>query len=110
MKKIIATVSFLSIAFIAPAHADGMLDMAKQKQCLSCHSVDKDMVGPSFKNIANRFRGLNNAQTMLQEVVMKGSSGATVHWGATKMPPSSARVELAEVEAMMLVQWILATK
>ena len=41
---------------------------------------------------------------------MKGSSGATVHWGATKMPPSSARVELAEVEAMMLVQWILATK
>ena len=116
MKKIIASIAaipLLSIAAIVPAHAeDGVLEMAKAKQCLSCHSVDKDMIGPSFKNVARKFKGLNNGQALIEETIMKGSgnSGA-VHWGTNRMPPSGgARPEVMRYEAMIFAQWILNMK
>lgn len=110
MKTALFGIAAVCVAFSSSSFAAEGADLVKQKQCLSCHSVDKDMIGPSFKNIAQRFNGMKNAQTMLEEVVMKGSATAPYHWGDTKMPSSGARVPVSQVEAMKMVEWILSQK
>ncbi len=110
MKKVFGSFVALALVISIPAYAGEAADLAKQKQCLSCHSVDKDMIGPSFKNIAQRFNGMKNMQIMLEQAVMQGSATAPYHWGDTKMPSSGARVPVTQVEAMKLVEWILSLK
>ena len=108
MKRMIFALLTLALAAPIVAHAGDQMALAKEKQCLSCHTVDADLVGPSFKNIAHRFKGLKNAQWMLEDAVLQGSANTPIHWGDTKMPASGARTPITRYEATLLVQWILS--
>ena len=65
----------------APALADEAL--AKAKNCMSCHAVDKKLVGPSYKDVAKKYGSDAKAVDMLASKIMKGGSGV---WGAIPMP------------------------
>ena len=91
------------------AHADPSMDPAKDKQCFSCHAVDKDALAPSFQHIAAKYKKLSNAEARLVPTVMKGTPDAGgYHWGTMKMPSPGARPVVSEAEAKQLVQWVLA--
>ena len=90
----------LLVAF--PAIASDAL--AKKHACFACHTVDKKMVGPSYKDVAAKYRSDKAAAAKLAEKVKKGSQGV---WGTIPMPPNSA-VPDADVNA--LVKWILSQK
>ena len=77
------------------------LDLAKRKACMSCHAVDKRIVGPAFKDVSSRYRGQLDAESALVEKVRTGGSGA---WGPLPMPPNP---DLTEAEARALIRWIL---
>lgn len=77
-------------------------DLAKRKACLTCHGVDKRVVGPSFREIATKYRGVAGIEAKLQEKLKRGSEGA---WGPIPMPPNP---DLPESDARALVQWILS--
>ena len=95
--------AFVAAASLAvPALADQAL--ATKNNCMACHSVDKKLVGPSFKEIAKKYTGQKDAETLLISKVMKGGSGV---WGAIPMPANS---QLKEADAKTLVTWILALK
>ena len=95
--------SFVAAASLAvPALADQAL--ATKNNCMACHSVDKKLVGPSFKEIAKKYTGQKDAETLLISKVMKGGSGV---WGAIPMPANS---QLKEADAKTLVTWVLALK
>jgi cytochrome c len=79
-------------------------ELAKKHACFACHTVDKKMVGPSYKDVAAKYRADKAAAGKLAEKVKKGSQGV---WGTIPMPPNSA-VPDAEVNA--LVKWILSQK
>ncbi|MDD2769826.1 MAG: c-type cytochrome [Methylococcus sp.] len=79
-------------------------DLAKAKNCLMCHAVDKKIMGPAFKDVAQKYAGQPGADTKLAEKVMKGGSGS---WGAMPMPPNP---QVNEEEAKKLVQWVLGLK
>lgn len=91
----------LGLAVAAPAHANDAL--AKKYACLACHSVDKKLVGPAYKDIAKKYAG-QNATAQLVEKVKKGGAGV---WGQVPMPPNP-NVPDADVQA--LVKWILSQK
>lgn len=76
-------------------------DLAKRKACLSCHGIDRRIVGPSFKEVSSRYKGQSDAEARLVEKLRKGSSGA---WGPIPMPPNP---DLAETDARRLIQWVL---
>ena len=78
-------------------------ELARRKACLSCHGVDKRIVGPSFKEVSSRYKGQPDAEARLLEKLKKGSSGA---WGPIPMPPNP---DLAEPDARRLIQWVLGT-
>ena len=85
----------------APAFANA--DLAKSKNCMGCHALDKKVVGPGFKEIAEKYKGQKDAEAKLVQKVINGGGGA---WGAIPMPPNA----VSEKEAQSLVKWILSQK
>ncbi len=79
-------------------------ELAKSKGCLACHAVDKKIVGPAFKDVAQKYAGQKDAETKLAEKVIKGGSGV---WGQIPMPPNP---KVNADEANKLVGWILSLK
>jgi len=90
------------LAVSVPAHAD--LAMAKKYNCLACHTVDRRMVGPAYKDVAKKYRGQKGAEAKLVEKVKKGGAGV---WGPTPMPPN---VAVPDGDVKALVKWILSLK
>jgi cytochrome c551/c552 len=82
---------------LTPVH-----ELAKRKACLSCHGTDKKIVGPSFKEVAARYKGRPGVEDRLVEKLRVGSTGT---WGPIAMPPNP---DLAEADARKLIQWILS--
>jgi cytochrome c len=89
-------------AATAPALANEAL--AKAKNCLACHAVDKKIVGPAYKDVAAKYAGQKDAVDKLSQKVIKGGVGT---WGQIPMP---ANAQVNEAEAKQLVQWILTLK
>lgn len=79
------------------------IELAKRSNCFSCHAMEKKMIGPSFKDIAARYRGNAAAEENLVFKVAKGSSGA---WGSIPMPANSPPVTDADTRA--LVKFVLS--
>ncbi|HET7260600.1 MAG TPA: c-type cytochrome [Casimicrobiaceae bacterium] len=96
---------FSALAVASAAAADQLEDMMKKEGCNACHSEDKKIVGPSYKDVAAKYRGNPKAVEMLVEKVKKGGSGV---WGPIPMPPNSPRVSDADIKKM--VELILALK
>ena len=84
----------------APAMAN--LDLAKKSNCMSCHTVDKKLVGPAYQDVAKKYAGNKDAVKMLTAKVKAGGKGV---WGEIPMPPNAA-VKDADIET--LVKWVLA--
>lgn len=77
-------------------------ELAKQKNCLACHAVDKKLVGPAYKDIAAKYKADKNAVPMLVKKVREGGVGV---WGQIPMP---ANPQVNEQEAQTLVKWVLS--
>ena len=76
-------------------------DLARRKACLSCHAIDKRIVGPAFKEVAARYRAQAGIEAKLVAKLRRGGSGV---WGPLPMPPNP---DLAEADASALVRWVL---
>ena len=100
-----STLVGLSVA-ASPAFANA--ELAQKKNCMSCHTVQKKVVGPAFTDVAAKYAGQKDAADKLTQKVLKGGSGA---WGAVFMPAmKDANPPVSEAEAKLLVQWVLQQK
>ena len=100
------TLSLLVAAGILSAGAAQAADeeaLAKSKNCLACHAIDKKLVGPAYKDIAKKYAGQKDAEAKLSEKVIKGGKGV---WGQIPMPPNNVTPE----EASKLAAWVLSQK
>jgi cytochrome c len=79
-------------------------ELAKKHACFACHTTDKKMVGPAYKDVAAKYRGDKEAAAKLAQKVKNGSQGV---WGTVPMPPNSA---VPEADINALVKWILSQK
>ena len=114
MRNSIAIVALVTIPFMSTAaFGDTGLDLAKQKQCLGCHSVDKQVFGPSFRDIAKKYQKASAAMegALITQIISGTSSTGGYHWGTMKMPPSNGpRPAVSIIEANELLDWILSQK
>ncbi len=99
--KLIAT-ALIAAGMLTAAPAMANLDLAKKSNCMSCHTVDKKLVGPAYKDVAAKYAGKADAVKTLSAKVKAGGKGV---WGEIPMPPNAA-VKDADIET--LVKWILA--
>lgn len=77
-------------------------ELAKQKNCLACHAIDKKLVGPAYKDVAAKYKGDKDAAAKLAKKIREGGVGV---WGQVPMP---ANPQVNEQEAMSLAKWVLA--
>jgi cytochrome c len=98
MKTVIMSLVFMAL----PAWADNTLLV--KNNCLACHNVNQTVVGPSFKDVANRYRGQADAADRLARKIRLGGSGV---WGAMPMP---AHPQISESDAKKLALYILNIK
>ncbi len=91
-------------AIVMTGAAQANEDLAKKSGCLACHATDKKLVGPSYKDIAAKYKGQADAEAKLIKKVKEGGKGA---WGEVPMPPNA---QVKDDDIKTLVKWVLATK
>jgi cytochrome c len=88
----------------ARAEASAAPDQMPAKYgCTACHAVDHKVVGPSFKDVAAKYRG-KDVEATLVEKVKNGGSGV---WGQVPMPPNP---QVPDPDLQAIVKWILTLK
>ncbi|WP_455218276.1 c-type cytochrome [Kaarinaea lacus] len=91
-----------AVALLASGSAFADLDLAKKSGCLACHSVDKKIVGPAWKDVAAKYKGDAGAKATLIEKIKKGGKGNwTAVTGGAPMPPYSPRVSDENIAKMV---------
>lgn len=101
MKAVYVAMLAAGVVMAGQAQADEAL--AKAKNCMACHAIDKKMVGPAYKEVAAKYKGDAKAPAMLAEKIKAGGKGV---WGQIPMPPNNVTPE----EASKLAAWVLAQK
>lgn len=71
--------------------------------CTGCHAVDHKVVGPSFNDVAAKYRG-KDVEAALAEKIKNGGSGV---WGEIPMPPNP---QVPDPDLHAMVKWILTLK
>lgn len=103
MKYLILTaLSAALLSLSAAASADQAL--AQKNACMSCHGVDKKIVGPAFKDVAKKYASDKTAQAKLLAKVKTGGKGV---WGDIPMPPNP---QVSDADAKKIIAWILSLK
>jgi cytochrome c len=93
-----------AVALAAAAPASASEALAQKKNCLNCHQVERKVVGPAFKDVAQRYAGQKDAAPKLAEKIRIGGAGA---WGPV---PMSANPQVTPDEARRLAEWVLTLK
>ena len=105
MKALIAAVGMVGLVLATgPAQADSGLDMMKKARCNACHAVDKKLVGPSFQDVAAKYKGQADAPAKLFDKVRAGGSG---NWGEIPMTPNGPD-KISDENLKAVIQWILS--
>jgi len=86
------------------AGAAGAEELLKKYACLACHSADAKVVGPSYKDVAAKYRDQKDADKVLIAKVKNGGSGV---WGQISMPPNAG---VPDADLRVMIKWILALK
>lgn len=76
--------------------------LAQSKACMSCHQLDKKVVGPAFKEVAKKYKGDAAAEDHLVSVIKKGGKGV---WGKVPMPPHP---QVSDADAKAIAGWVLS--
>jgi cytochrome c len=89
------------------ADADAAKALAKQNNCLKCHAVDKEKDGPSYKSVAEKYKGKSTAEARLIEHITTGEKAKFPdgHEEEHKVIKTSPPKDMAQIKN--LVQWIL---
>jgi cytochrome c len=86
-----------------PDYQKGLALVAKSN-CLTCHKIDEKLIGPAYKDVANKYAGNDTAVTHLAHKVIAGGKGV---WGDVMMTPHP---DLSEADAEQMVKYILLLK
>ena len=100
--------------FVALSIAAGMLvsagsafaspEMLKKYNCTACHVNDKKLVGPSYKDVAAKYKADGGAAEKLAKKIKAGGSGV---WGPIPMPPHP---QVSDADALALAKYVMAVK
>ena len=95
MKSIIMSMAAAAGLTIAGSALAAMPAEVKELKCLYCHAVDHKVIGPAWRDVGKKYKGVQNFEyngkeyPLVEGLVMKISKGSKAgegHWGAMPMP------------------------
>ena len=87
MKSVILGIAMIGVFLVNQAQAadaKAAEALAQKSGCLACHGVEKKVLGPSYKEVAAKYKSDKSAEAKLVAKVKAGGSGV---WGPVPMPP-----------------------
>ena len=89
---------------VASAESDALPGKAKMESsdCMSCHLMDRKVIGPSFLDIAAEYQNTEENVKKLADKVINGGAGV---WGEAAMAPHPS---LSEEDAKDMIKYILS--
>lgn len=103
MNKLMLTAASAALLVLSGA-ASADQALAQKNACMSCHGIDKKIVGPAFNEVAKKYAGDKTAQAKLVAKVKAGGKGV---WGQIPMPPNP---NVKDEDLEKLVKWVLSLK
>ena len=94
-KSILLIVAGMLLAGTAAAQSGA--DLAKSKNCMGCHELDKKKVGPAFKGVAAKYKDNKEAEDKLVGALKEGKG-------------HPMKVAATDAELKTLVQYVLSQK
>jgi cytochrome c len=91
-------------ASTADADKQKALELIAQSDCLTCHKIEEKLVGPAYRDVANKYANDEQTKTLLAEKIIKGGKGV---WGEVAMTPHP---QISEADAKIMVSYILSLK
>ena len=76
--------------------------LISDSDCKACHTPEKRSIGPSYNEIADKYRGKSRAVALLSNKVINGGSGV---WGET---PMAAHPSISLSDARQMIEYILS--
>ena len=76
----------------------------EHNDCVTCHAIDHQVVGPSYVDVAKKFAGQKDAVQTLVDAVKNGHVGT---WGMVPMPPHP---NMSDAQIKEIVEWSLSLK
>ena len=101
MNRMMRTGMIAVLSISGYAMAAEMPPLAVKNKCISCHAIDRKVVGPAWQDVARKYKGDKTAATRLAAKVKKGGSGS---WGSVAMPPQPA----SDADVKQLIKFILS--
>ncbi len=86
-----------------PVYQKG-LQLIGKSDCLTCHKVDEKLIGPAYRDVANKYENTEANIKMLGEKIVKGGQGV---WGTVPMAPHTA---ISQADAEDMVKYIMLLK
>ncbi len=92
---------------IAQGHQQNMSVLAGKRlielsDCKACHSVEKKSIGPAYKEVAKKYKGVGRIESKLSDKIIKGGGGV---WGEQAM---AAHPQVSKADATEMVKYILS--
>jgi len=87
--------------YIPLAFSQTIPSSLKNNNCVTCHTINKKLMGPSWKDIANKYKSNQNAMQTINQSISSGSSNK---WGGMPMPASP---QINQEEVTEISKWIL---
>ena len=97
-----STFAWAATAGAQQPDAKQALALVEKHGCASCHQPDQRILGPSYQEIAAKYKGKPEVIKALTIKVIKGGSGV---WGQIPMTPNEG---IPETELQTMLQWIMA--
>lgn len=94
-----ALAAALAAGMALPGAAQASEQLARKNACMSCHALDKKIVGPGFRDVAAELKKKGGEERALKAIV-SGSKGT---WSPVPMPPMKG---VSEKDAKELAKWL----
>ena len=103
MMKLVPMLCTLVLGLAAATPAVASEEIIKKARCVACHAVDQKRVGPSYKDVAAKYKGQADAVAVLSAKVRNGGTG---NWGQIPMTPNGPD-KISDADLKAAVEWIL---
>lgn len=103
MKRMLVIAAAAGACALAGAPASASEAISKKAGCAVCHDVNKKLVGPTYKDIAAKYKKDPNAAAKFAQSIRKGSKGV---FGQVPMTPTGPD-KLSDAELKQVTDWIL---
>ncbi len=96
-----------------------MPPLAKELNCIACHAIDHKLVGPAWRDVANKYTGSGvttftyegKTYPLIEGLVLKVSKGGVGNWGNIPMPANDpAGAKKAQITELVRFEQSLARK